>query len=229
MPDGGKLIIGGKQEGGGRIVVTVSDTGQGMNREAVEKCFDPFFTTKPIGKGTGLGLSTTYGIIKSHEGLISVDSRPNRGTTFKIHFPAASPKGQSKDDDTPIIVRGKGQCVLVVDDEPEILNAMEGLLNYLGYRPEFASSGQEGLEKYMQCNPDAVLMDINMPQMDGVACIEEILNHDPAANISIISGYEEEGINGLSKEIRKSIKGYRTKPLGLSDLSELLAGMFKEK
>ena len=228
MPDGGKLIIGGKQEGGGRIVVTVSDTGQGMNREAVEKCFDPFFTTKPIGKGTGLGLSTTYGIIKSHEGLISVDSRPNRGATFKIHFPAASPKGQSKDDDTPIIVRGKGQCVLVVDDEPEILNAMEGLLNYLGYRPEFASNGKEGLEKYMQSNPDAVLMDINMPQMDGVACIEEILNHDPAANISIISGYEEEGINGLSKEIRKSIKGYRAKPLGLSDLSELLAGMFKE-
>ena len=229
MPDGGKLIIGGKQEGGGRIVVTVSDTGQGMNREAVEKCFDPFFTTKPIGKGTGLGLSTTYGIIKSHEGLISVDSRPNRGTTFKIHFPAASPKGQSKDDDTPIIVRGKGQCVLVVDDEPEILKAMEGLLNYLGYRPEFASSGQEGLEKYMQCNPDAVLMDINMPEMGGVACIEEILNYDPAANISIISGYEEEGINGLSKEIKKSIKDYRAKPLGLSDLSELLTGMFKEQ
>ncbi|CAB1061481.1 hypothetical protein D1BOALGB6SA_6254 [Olavius sp. associated proteobacterium Delta 1] len=227
MPDGGKLIIKGKLEGS-RIVVTVSDTGQGLDREAVEKCFDPFFTTKPIGKGTGLGLSTTYGIIKSHEGLISVDSRPNRGATFKIHFPAAAPKGQSKDDDTPIIVRGKGQCVLVIDDEPEILNAMEGLLNYLDYRPEFASSGKEGLEKYIQSNPDAVLMDINMPEMDGVACIEEILNHDPAANISIISGYEEEGINGLSKKVRKSIKNYRAKPLGLGDLSELLAGMLKE-
>ena len=227
MPDGGKLILTGKQEGG-RILVTVSDTGQGMDRKAVQKCFDPFFTTKPIGKGTGLGLSTTYGIIKSHEGLISVNSRPNQGATFKIHFPAASPKGQSKDDDTPAIVRGKGQCVLVVDDEPEILNAMEGLLNYLGYRPEFASSGKEGLEKYMQSTPDGVLMDINMPEMDGIACIEEILNYDPAANITIISGYEEEGIDGLSKEIRKSIKDYRAKPLGLGDLSELLAGMFKE-
>jgi PAS domain S-box-containing protein len=227
MPDGGKLIIKGKQEGK-RIIVTVSDTGQGMDRAAVQKCFDPFFTTKPIGKGTGLGLSTSYGIIKSHEGLISVDSRLNRGTTFKIHFPAASAKEQSQQDGTPTIVRGKGQRVLVVDDEPEILNAMEGLLEYLGYGSEFASSGKEGLEKYMQSNPDAVLMDINMPEMDGVACIEEILNYDPAANISIISGYEEEGINGLSKEVRELIKDYRAKPLGLSDLSELLAGMLKE-
>lgn len=228
MPDGGKLVIKGKQEGS-RIVVTVSDTGQGMDREAAGKCFDPFFTTKPIGKGTGLGLSTTYGIIKSHEGLISVNSQLNRGTTFQIHFPAASPKGKNKDNNTPVIVRGKGQRVLVVDDEPEILNAMEGLLTYLDYRPEFASSGKEGLERYMQRNPDAVLMDINMPEMDGVACIEEILNYDPTANIAIISGYEEEGIDGLSKAVRESIKGYRAKPLGLSDLSELLAVMFNEK
>jgi len=105
---------------------------------------------------------------------------------------------------------------------------MEGLLDYLGYRPELASSGKDGLEKYIQYNPDAVLMDINMPQMDGVACIEAILNHDPAANISIISGYEEEGINGLSEAVKKSVKGFRVKPLGLSDLSKLLAGMFKE-
>jgi len=228
MPDGGKLIINGKQEGRG-IVVTVSDTGQGMDREAVQKCFDPFFTTKPIGKGTGLGLSTTYGIIKSHEGLISVNSLPNRGATFKIHFPAASPKEKNKEHNTAVIVRGKGQRVLVVDDEPEILNAMEGLLTYLDYQPEFASSGKEGLERYMQRNPDAVLMDINMPEMDGVACIEEILNYDPTANIAIISGYEEEGIDGLSKAVRESIKGYRAKPLGLGDLSELLAGMFNEK
>ena len=227
MPEGGRLIITGRQQGK-RINLTVSDNGQGMDRAAAQKCFDPFFTTKPIGKGTGLGLSTTYGIIKSHEGLISVDSQPNRGTTFKIHLPAASEAEPDKADGTPNIVRGKGECVLIVDDEPEILNAMEGLLEYLGYRPEFASSGKEGLQKYMKLNPDAVLMDINMPEMDGVTCIEEILDHDPAANISIISGYEEEGIDGLSKKAKQSIKAYRAKPLGLSDLSDLLAGMLKE-
>ena len=118
--------------------------------------------------------------------------------------------------------------VLVVDDEPEILNAMDGLLKYLGYEPEFASSGKDGLEKYIQRKPDAVLMDINMPEMDGVACIEEILNYDPGANISIISGYEEEGVDGLSDTVRESIKDFRAKPLGLGDLSELLAGMLKE-
>ena len=228
MTDGGRLTIRGKLEDG-RIVVTVSDSGQGMDREAAEKCFDPFFTTKPIGKGTGLGLSTTYGIIKSHEGLISVNSRPNRGATFKILLPAAKIEEQSQEAESPTIVRGNGQRVLVVDDEPEILNAMEGLLDYLGYQPEFAASGKEGLEKYKQVKPDAVLMDINMPEMDGVACIEEIFRYDPDANISIISGYEAEGIDGLSQKSKKSIKTYRAKPLGLGDLSDLLAEMLREQ
>jgi two-component system chemotaxis response regulator CheY len=128
----------------------------------------------------------------------------------------------------PAIVRGNGQRVLVVDDEPEILNAMQGLLDFLGYQPEFASSGKEGLEKYKQVRPDAVLMDINMPEMDGVACIEEIFKYDPNANISIISGYEAEGIDGLSRQAKKSIKYYRAKPLGMGDLSDLLAGMLRK-
>jgi PAS domain S-box-containing protein len=224
MADGGRLTIRGKLEDG-RILMTVSDTGQGMDREAAAKCFDPFFTTKPIGKGTGLGLSTTYGIIKSHEGLISVNSRPNRGATFKIRLPAAKIEKPTLETESPTIIRGNGQRVLVVDDEPEILNAMEGLLDYLGYRPEFAASGKEGLEKYKRVKPDAVLMDINMPEMDGVACIEEIFRYDPDANISIISGYEAEGIDGLSQKSKKSIKTYRAKPLGLGDLSNLLAEM----
>jgi two-component system cell cycle sensor histidine kinase/response regulator CckA len=227
MPEGGKLIIKAVQRGQ-RITLTVSDTGKGMNRETLEKCFDPFYTTKPIGKGTGLGLSTTYGIIKSHEGLISVDSQPDRGTTFKIHFPMVPAEKQSPRSDKPSIVRGNGQRVLVVDDEPEILNAMQGLLEYLGYQWEFASSGKEGLEKFMACKPDAVLMDINMPVMGGAACIEEILNYDSNANISIISGYEAEGIDGLSQQARASIKNYLTKPVGLVDLSVLLSRMLQQ-
>lgn len=226
MPDGGKLTLRAVREGK-RILVTISDTGQGMDQESAEKCFDPFFTTKPIGKGTGLGLSTTYGIIKSHEGLISVVSQSNQGTTFKIHFPAAAAEERRPAHVKPTILRGNGQRVLVVDDEPEILKAMEGLLQYLGYQADFASSGKEGLEKYLQRRPDAVLMDINMPEMDGVACIEELLHHDPHANISIISGYEMEGINGLSKQTKDCIKDYLAKPVGLGDLSALLARMLK--
>jgi signal transduction histidine kinase/DNA-binding response OmpR family regulator len=226
MPNGGSLNIKAIEESR-RFLVTVSDTGEGMGKETVEKCFDPFFTTKPIGKGTGLGLSTTYGIIKSHEGLISVGSQPKKGTTFKIHLPLAAGKEEHAIEDKPSLARGKGQLVLVVDDEPEIINAMNELLEYLGYKPEFASSGTEGLKKYKACKPDAVLMDINMPEMDGIACIEEILNYDPRAKISIISGYELDGINGLGQKARESIHDYLPKPVGLRDLSTLLAKMFE--
>jgi len=224
MPTGGQFVIKAVQEGQ-RILLTLADNGEGMGKETIAKCFDPFYTTKPIGKGTGLGLSTTYGIIKSHEGLISVESQSKKGTTFKIYFPLAMGEEQLKPEDKPSLARGDGQLVLVVDDEPEILNAMKELLVYLGYKPKFASSGTEGLDKYKKCNPDAVLMDINMPEMDGTACIEEILNYDPNAKISIISGYELEGINGLGKRAQESILDYLSKPIGIGDLSALLAKM----
>jgi two-component system cell cycle sensor histidine kinase/response regulator CckA len=225
MPAGGQLVIKAVQDGR-RILVTVSDNGEGMGKETIEKCFDPFYTTKPIGKGTGLGLSTTYGIIKSHEGLISVESQSNKGTTFKIHFPLALGDEEIKPTETPSLARGEGQLVLVVDDEPEIQIAMKELLEYLGYKPEFASNGTAGLAKYKSCKPDGVLMDINMPEMDGIACIEEILKYDPDANISIVSGYELDGMNGLGEKAKKSIKEYLPKPVGLGDLSALLARMF---
>jgi len=228
MPSGGQLVIKAVPEGQ-RILLTLADNGEGMVKETIEKCFDPFYTTKPIGKGTGLGLSTTYGIIKSHEGLISVKSQSKKGTTFKIYFPLAMGEEEVNPEDKPSLARGDGQLVLVVDDEPEILNAMKELLVYLGYKPEFASSGTEGLDKYKKCNPDAVLMDINMPEMDGTACIEEILNYDPNARISIISGYERDGINGLGKKAKESIIDYLSKPIGLGDLSALLAKMFPDE
>ena len=228
MPNGGRLIIKAVREGK-QIVVTVSDSGGGMDRETVGKCFDPFYTTKPIGKGTGLGLSTTYGIIKSHDGMISVDSQPNRGTTFKILFSLALDEKQSEQTDAPVFSRGTGQRVLVVDDEPEILKAMQDLLEYLGYRPELAANGKKGLEKYRNKNPDAVLMDINMPEMNGITCIEEILNYDPNANIAIFSGYEEEGVEGMSQRAKDAIIDYLAKPVGLEALSALLAKMLREK
>jgi len=227
MPAGGQLAIKAVQQDR-RIVVTVSDNGEGMGKETVEKCFDPFYTTKPIGKGTGLGLSTTYGIVKSHEGLISVASQAKKGTSFKIHFPLAQGEEEPKPVEESPLVRGDGQLVLVVDDEPEIQTAMKELLEYLGYKPKFASSGTEGLDQYKKVSPDAVLMDINMPEMDGIACIEEILNYDPDAKISIVSGYELDGMNGLSKKAQESIKHYLPKPVGLGDLSALLAKMLED-
>ena len=227
MPDGGRLTISARQEDR-QVHVAVSDTGEGMGKEAVAKCFDPFFTSKPLGKGTGLGLSTTYGIIKSHDGLIVVDSQPGRGTIFKIQFSLSSEEDPDNLEDRPGIIYGNGELVLVVDDEPEIRKAMEGLLKYLGYRTDFASSGIEGLEKYRTFKPDAVLMDLNMPDMDGVSSIEEILKHDPSANISIFSGYNQEAVDNLSANAKAAIKDFVSKPIGLEDLSSLLERMLKK-
>jgi CheY-like chemotaxis protein len=228
MPDGGRLVISARQKGR-QVQVEISDTGEGMDKEAASKCFDPFFTTKPLGKGTGLGLSTTYGIINSHDGLITVDSQPERGTTFKILFSPAPPAEQGRQECGTEIPCGNGELILVVDDEPEIRNAMQGLLKYLGYRAEFASNGIEGLEKYRSKKPDAVLMDMNMPVMGGVACIEEILNHDPGANISIFSGYNQDAADNLSPDARAAIKDFLPKPIGLEALSALLAKMLKKE
>jgi CheY-like chemotaxis protein len=227
MPDGGRLTIAARQEGR-QVLVAVSDEGCGMDRETATKCFDPFYTTKSMEKGTGLGLSTTFGIIKSHEGLITVDSKLNRGTTFTLRFPCAPLVEQVKQERETEIIRGNGELILVVDDESEITNAMIGLLKLIGYRAEFASNGTEGLKKYLCERPDAVLMDINMPEMDGVACIEEILNYDRDANISVFSGYNQDIIDNLSPAAKKAVKGFVPKPVGLEELSTLLAKMIKK-
>jgi len=116
----------------------------------------------------------------------------------------------------------------VVDDEPEIRNSMQGMIKHLGYETEIASNGLEGLEKYRSIKPDAVLMDINMPEMGGVASIEEILKYDPAANISIFSGYNQEAVDYLSPNAKAAIKHFVSKPIGLEALSVLLAEMLKK-
>ena len=106
---------------------------------------------------------------------------------------------------------------------------MQGLLQHLGYRAETASNGKEGLEKYRRQKPDAVLMDINMPEMSGVACIEEILDLDHTANIAVFSGYNQDIINNLSSEAKSAIKDFVPKPVGLGELSALLAKMLRKE
>jgi len=160
--------------------------------------------------------------------LIIADSQPGRGTTFKFQFFLSAEEEPCKMQNRPDIICGLGELVLVVDDEPEIRNAMQGMMQHLGYKTEMASNGIEGLEKYCSIKPDAVLMDINMPEMGGVACIEEILKSDPAANISIFSGYNQEAVDYLSPNARAAIKHFVSKPIGLEALSVLLAEMLKK-
>jgi len=228
MPAGGQLRIEAKKIGNHAEII-VSDNGQGMNRKTIEKCFDPFFTTKPIGKGTGLGLSTTYGIVKSHEGLIHIESKLKKGTVITITFPLAQNADEFEAQPEPAaeISYGNGEIVLVVDDEEEILKAMQNLLDGLGYQSAVARSGEEALEIYAARKPEVVLMDINMPEMDGVNCAEKIFDLNPDAKIAFISGYEITGSDEFGDRIKDSIQTFLTKPVELADLSTALTHMLQ--
>jgi PAS domain S-box-containing protein len=229
MPAGGQLRIFARKIGNHAELV-VSDNGQGMNRKTVEQCFDPFFTTKPIGKGTGLGLSTTYGIVKSHDGLIHIESKPKKGTLVTMTFPLVDAAAEFAEKPQPIkeIAYGNGETILVVDDEEEILKAMQNLLNSLGYKSAVAVSGPEAIEQYKANKPEIVLLDINMPEMDGANCAEKIMDLNPDAKIAFITGFEADSMDEFNDRIKKSITTFLTKPVELIDLSAALKHMLQQ-
>ncbi len=222
MPTGGKLHIKAEKEEDMALIV-VSDRGCGMDEKTREKCFDPFFTTKEVSKGTGLGLSTTYGIIKDHDGEIHIDSEPGRGTTFKIYLPLAFPDEKAERESALKIKKGDGKKILAVDDQPGMLKPMEEILEALGYHVAAVTTGKEAIEKYRTWQPDIVLLDRNMPGMDGITCAEKILGQDPEAKIVMLSGYDEHGPDGIHDKVRSSIKGYLIKPIDMKKLSLVLS------
>jgi signal transduction histidine kinase/ActR/RegA family two-component response regulator len=222
MPNGGRLLVNAFRKEN-HVVVVVSDTGIGMDEETLEKIFDPFFTLKEVGKGTGLGLSTVHGILEEHRGSISVSSRPGKGATFRISLPYAKPEVVYKDEADKEIILGRGQKVLIVDDEKPSLDALAAIINKLGYQAIPVEKPQEALDTYTQIAPDVVLMDRGMPKMDGVTCARKIVERDPRAKIIIVSGYEETGPNGIEESAKPLIKGYLTKPCRMEELSQMIS------
>jgi PAS domain S-box-containing protein len=221
MPIGGKLTVEAKRKGS-KVVAIVSDTGVGMDERTVEKIFDPFFTLKEVGKGTGLGLSTVHGIVQEHKGAISVWSKPGKGAVFKVSFPYSEPKGSEKVEPAREIIPGKGEKVLIVDDERPALDALAAICKKLGYEAIAVEKPLDALRNYSEWDPDVVLMDRGMPKMDGVTCARKIVEKDPKARIIIVSGYEESGPNGIDESTKSLIKGYLTKPCGMGELSQVL-------
>jgi signal transduction histidine kinase len=154
------------------LLVTVADTGTGMPKEVLEKLFQPFFTTKEHGKGTGLGLSTSLNIVKTHGGFITVESRVGEGTRFSVYLPALSPAAAP--DEEPKLARlptGRGEGILVVDDEVSICEITKATLENYGYRVLVAHSGPEAVTLYTDKRDDIqmVVTDSDMPFMDGYA------------------------------------------------------------
>jgi len=227
MPDGGVLHIAAEKEKNG-TVVTITDTGLGMDERTTEMMFDPFFTTKEPGEGTGLGLSTAYGIVKDHRGEIHVHSQKGQGTSFEISFPSPGSLNNFDKQSAPEIVLGNGEKVLIVDDDKTVRESMEELLVTLGYNTNSVASGQKAIEEYRSWRPDVVLLDRNMPEMDGPATTKKILDVDLKAKIILISGYEEEGPNGIDAQLKKRIRAYLIKPFDAEELSRVISEVVKK-
>ncbi|MBF0529471.1 MAG: response regulator, partial [Deltaproteobacteria bacterium] len=233
MPDGGKLVIKTENitlhqelathhpgvEPGNYVLLTVSDTGQGMDQETVQHIFDPFFTTKEIGKGTGLGLASVYGIVKNHGGYITCDSAPGQGARFKIYLPIIALK------DIPLnkpperqLPTGGTETILIVDDEDAIRDFASMALQRFGYTVMTAVSGEAALETFITQRDkiDLILLDIGMPGMGGHRCLREILQMDPSAKVMIASGYSID--DQVKSTLEAGATGYVGKPYQLKDL-----------
>jgi len=228
MPEGGEIRISGRRIRK-KVVIHVSDTGHGMDKGTEERIFEPFFTSKEVGKGTGLGLSTVHGIVEQHHGSISVASRPGKGTTFRLAFPVADVKEARRNEPSKVIHFGSGQKVMIVDDERVTLDAMAAQTRALGYEVFALEKSTECLKKYLIWKPDVVLMDRDMPEMDGISCIKEILKEDKGAKIVVVSGYEESWVDAVNDSMGDLIKGYLTKPCGMEALGQALDRALREE
>jgi len=205
MPDGGSLIIRTglmevdyefiKTHGFGRpgsyAFILFEDTGQGMDERTKERIFEPFFTTKEVGKGTGLGLSMVYGIIKQHEGYITVYSEHGKGTTFRIYLPLIKSKIEETEPADLSILKGGLETVLIAEDDAHVRELTKNLLERFGYKVIDAVDGEDALIVFNE-NKDNVhllILDVIMPKKNGKEVYDEIKKVRPDIKAIFISGY----------------------------------------
>ena len=241
MPEGGGLFlktinvtdedITGKPykvQPGNYILLTVRDTGVGMDKETRVRIFEPFFTTKGLASGTGLGMASAYGTVKGHGGYIDVDSEKGKGTTFSIYLPATEKVLEEKKVLSDELVKGEG-TVLLVDDEEMVLEAGEELLNHLGYEVLLAENGREALELYKknQDKIDLVLLDMVMPVMGGGEAFDRMKEINTNVKVLLSSGYS---LEGEAKEIlKRGCDAFIQKPFKMEQLSQKLREILDKK
>ncbi|GLI36748.1 response regulator [Geobacter hydrogenophilus] len=228
MPDGGTLTVttgsdfleedffGPLEKGktGYYAILTIADSGTGMDGETQERIFDPFFTTKEVGKGTGLGLSMVYGIVKQHDGFITVDSEPGKGTAVRIYLPIVATKETAERHETAIAAQGNQETILIAEDDRDVRKLSKLVLERSGYTVIEASDGAEAVRRFMENRDkiDLLLLDVVMPKKNGQSVYEEIRRARPEMKALFISGYTQdiinrkgvldEGINFIAKPVK---------------------------
>ncbi len=220
MPKGGKLTVetanmdlaesyfrehGIEAQPGSYVMLAVSDTGSGMNKETQEHIFEPFFTTKEEGKGTGLGLSTVYGIVKQNNGFIWVYSEPEQGTTFKVYLSKAKGDVTSEEKERTFVDDlGGSETVLIVEDDDSLRKLAQKALKQYGYRVLEAENGEDALRvsEAHDGSIDLLITDVVMPKMSGKETAEQLQPLYPHMKVIYMSGYTDNAIvhHGVLKQ-----------------------------
>lgn len=207
--------------GGQFVMIAVSDSGRGMEREILDQIFEPFFTTKGTGEGTGLGLATVYGIVKQNEGFIEVWSEPGKGSTFKVYLPRflGTDTDPGTEKTTGTMPRGC-ETVLLVEDEEVVLNLGKAMLEKLGYRVLTAATPREALRlaKMHAGEIQLLITDVIMPEMNGRDLVRSINSVQPGIRSLYISGYTADVI--VHRGILDEGVHFLQKPFSLKDLAE---------
>ena len=206
---------------GNYVKLTVSDTGPGIDPEIKNRIFDPYFTTKEVGKGSGIGLSVVHGIVKNHNGAISVDSKFGKGTTFSILFPVAEEEAVIETEPVEKLSTGN-ERILIVDDEESMAEIGRRRLERLGYRVEAKTNSIEALELFRADHDqfDLVITDMTMPHITGDKLVKEILKIRPDMPTILCTGFSEKIDEEKAKEI--GVREYIEKPFDRGKLSRLV-------
>lgn len=212
---------------GDYVLLSVTDTGDGISKADMEHIFEPFFTTKPHGEGTGLGLSLVYQIVKSHNGYIDVRSEPDAGTTVTVYFPVTrESSGKQAKQEMPLLMHGNSEHILLVDDDELVLDANRELFFRLGYQVSSFSSSIEALKSF-QHDPnqyDLVFTDLSMPEMDGVRLISNIRKVSPQIPVILCTGY----LDALESSELSDVQVLK-KPTPVSELARAIQGALGHK
>jgi CheY-like chemotaxis protein len=209
------------------LKLEIKDTGYGIAPELIDRVFDPFFTTKKKGEGTGMGLAMVHGIVKSHGGTVTVDSRPGQGSAFAIYLPCIDDQPQGPTTESLSLPKGT-ETILLVDDEVFQVDIGTQMLNRLGYRVVAQTDPQEALARFQKAPEtiDLVISDMTMPQMTGDVLARALKAVRADIPIIICTGYSER-INEASAR-SMGIAGLAMKPVVMKDIAHLIRKILEE-